>query len=72
MMRWDEFIHPNILGNPSCGGMFFVWDMSVYSHNALGIRLLTETENGSMKPKYYGEDVIGHPGPHHLRIWLDA
>ena len=24
-----------------------------------------------MEPKYYAEDVIGHPN-HQLRIWLDA
>ena len=24
-----------------------------------------------MEPKYYAEEVIGHPN-HHLRIWLDS
>ena len=31
---------------------------------------ITETENGNiLEPKYYAEEVIGHPN-HYLKIWL--
>ena len=63
-------IHEWIRRSPFVGWFFDTLDDTWTLGDPWG-SWLTETENGFMEPKWPMRfvSVIGHPGPHHLRIW---